>query len=229
MTHIHVCDVETTGLDPEVDRIVEVAVLTVDVIRKVVCDTPVDVLVYPGIPIPPEASAIHHITDDMVAGMPAFAGVRPAFDLLEGDFAAHNASFDSAFVGPTKRPWICTMRVAKHLWPEAPGFGNQVLRYWLKLDVEAGATHRAESDAQVTAQLLIREIEELSPADDIVQTLLELTEKSVLLRTVPFGKHRGELWKDVPRDYLSWMARQQWDDPDVVYTLQEAINRRFAA
>ena len=41
--------------------------------------------------------------------------------------------------------------------------------------------------------------------DGSVERLLELTETPALLKTVPFGKHKGgQLWKDVPRDYLQW-------------------------
>ena len=96
------------------------------------------------------------------------------------------------------------MRVAKHLWPDAPGYGNQVLRYWLELPVDSDCVpHRALGDAQVTAQLLLKE---LALVDGSVERLLELTETPVLLKTVSFGKHRGQLWKDVPRK-TTWNGR----------------------
>ena len=63
---IRVVDVETTGLDPAVDRIVEIAVVGVDFERR--CYRKLfHSLVDPEIPIPPEASAVHHITTAMVA------------------------------------------------------------------------------------------------------------------------------------------------------------------
>ena len=64
---IRVVDVETTGLDPAADRIVEIAVVGVDFERRSCCKL-FNSLVDPGIPIPPEVSAIHHITTAMVAG-----------------------------------------------------------------------------------------------------------------------------------------------------------------
>ena len=62
-------DCETTGTDPERDRIVEVAVVR-DGARRVW-------RVFPGVPIPPEATAIHGIADADVAACPRFAEVAP--------------------------------------------------------------------------------------------------------------------------------------------------------
>lgn len=60
-------DCETTGTDPERDRIVEVAVVR-DGARRVW-------RVNPGVPIPPEATAVHGIADADVAACPRFADV----------------------------------------------------------------------------------------------------------------------------------------------------------
>lgn len=231
MRDIHVIDVETTGLDPEVDAIVEIALVSVAVDPPRVRAVAIDVMLDPGVPIPPEASAIHHITNAMCAGKQSFEDIRNTVLGYEdsGIFAAHNASFDSGFIGATREPWICTMRVAKHLWPDAPGYGNQVLRYWLNLDVETEAPpHRAGSDALVTAELLVREIEALQNVDDPIAKLLELTAAPVLLRTVNFGKHRGESWRNVPLDYIQWAGGKQWDDPDVARTIKAAMRGEFA-
>ena len=203
---IYVVDVETTGLDPAVDRVVEIAILLVNEKQLRVMPHPhINKLVDPQILIPATASAIHHIVEeDIVCGRPIFfEDARETALACEADgvLAAHNAAFDSAFI-PTKNKWICTMRVAKHLWPDAPGYGNQVLRYWLELPVDSDCVpHRALGDAQVTAQLLRLQ---LALVDGSVDRLLELTETPALLKTVPFGKHKGEAWKDVPRDYLEW-------------------------
>ncbi len=71
-----VIDLETTGIDPKVDRIIEISVL------KLTPDGGADHRtrrVNPGVPIPPEASAIHGITDDDVAEMPSFRGSPRVF------------------------------------------------------------------------------------------------------------------------------------------------------
>src|SRR3954463_6537659 len=84
-----VLDLETTGTDPKLDRIVEISVI------KVRPDGGHDHRtrqVNPGVPIPPEATAIHGIGDDDVAGSPSFRAVAPGLvRFLEGcDLAGFN-------------------------------------------------------------------------------------------------------------------------------------------
>ena len=235
--HIHVIDVETTGLDPKVDRIVEVAAVTVALEpRPCVEALSLDSLVDPGIPIGPVAQSIHHIGDEMVAGAPRYEALIPRLGELarSGSFAAHNAAFDRAFTG-SRRPWICTWRLARHLWPEAPGHANQVLRYHLGLEVEerlageAGVVpHRAAGDALVSAALLIRELEQAPEGADLSEWALDLSAQPVLLPVATFGKHKGEHWADVPIDYIQYLAGQRLDDEDLVHTLRSALEGVFA-
>ena len=235
--HIHVIDVETTGLDPGADRIVEIAAVTVALEpRPRVEALALDTLVNPGVPIGPVAQSIHHIGDDMVAGAPRYEALIPRLGELarSGPFAAHRAAFDRAFTG-SRRPWICTWRLARHLWPEAPGHANQVLRYHLRLEVderlagEAGIVpHRAAGDALVSAALLVRELEQAPAGADLPAWALDLSANPVLLPVATFGKHRGERWSEVPRDYIEYLAGQPLDDEDLVYTLRSALKGKFA-
>ena len=69
-----VLDLETTGTDTKVDRIVEVSVL------KLLPGGEHDHRtrrVNPGVPIPAEATAVHGISDDDVADMPTFRAIAP--------------------------------------------------------------------------------------------------------------------------------------------------------
>ena len=65
-----VIDSETTGLDPAKARIVELAVVSLKN-GKLAQDGGVRLLINPGEPIPPAATAIHGIADEAVAGAPA--------------------------------------------------------------------------------------------------------------------------------------------------------------
>src|SRR5690606_23279836 len=67
-----VLDFEATGTDPQEDRIVSVA-LVLCTPRGRTLPGGVVTLVNPGVPIPPEASAVHGITDDMVQDKPTAA------------------------------------------------------------------------------------------------------------------------------------------------------------
>lgn len=234
---VHVIDVETTGLDPDADAIVEIAAVRVELspepkVGALVLDT----LVNPRRKIPAPARAIHHISNAMVANAPGFEQVRPQLAELadEGPFCAHSAAFDKAFTG-SGRPWICTFRLARHLWPNAPGHGNQVLRYHHELDVPEAHTalgerspHRAAPDALVTAMLLVHAFSLAPKGTDLVAWAQDLSGQPALLPRATFGKHRGLHWADVPRDYIRYMAEQPLDDEDVRYTLRCALEGLYA-
>jgi len=183
-------------------------------------------LINPGRPIPPEAMAVHHITDAMVKDAPKKAGVFAEVFTDEPDyFAAHNARFDRQFAPKTRQPWVCTYKASYRLWPNAAGHSNQYLRYWLGLDVGLAHTdlpHRAGPDALVTAQLLRLMLARGMRVTDAA----EWTEQPVLLYRVSFGKHAGALWEEVPLDYLQWMTTKGDFDEDAMFTAQHWLNRK---
>lgn len=230
MGQIIVIDCETTGLEPESNSIVEFAAVSLDSESGIIQRT-FSSLVKPLHPISLPAMATHHITERMVEDAPSLTQVMLEASIAMGAniatvcHAAHNAAFDSAFL-PAFSPWLCTWRLAQHLWPDAPGHSNGVLRYWLlELNEElknntCGANpwpmqlppHRALPDAWITAHVLRRMLRERPCAE-----LMELSPKPILLKTVRFGKHRGTPWAEVPRDYLRWVAGQDFD-PDTLAT-----------
>ena len=53
------------------------------------------------------------------------------------------------------------------------------------------------------------------------------TRQPALLLRVPFGKHRGRFWSEIPHDYLDWAARQNRDDRDLAHTIRSARKGRF--
>lgn len=227
-------DTETTGKDAETARIVEIATVAVHG-RSGTIEEIGSTLTNPGTPIPPEASAVHHLTDDDVADEdPADVVVPDLFADIEINpivvHAAHNAAYDAAVIGhltETRGEWLCTYRLARHLLPDAPGHSNQVLRYWLGLDVPHAAgkpAHRALADAHVTAALLAHLLT-LEHGCETVEELIALANSPVELRTVGFGKHAGKSWDDVPEDYLRWMLRKDFD-ADTEHTARTQLERR---
>lgn len=225
---IYVIDTESTGLDPAVDRVVEIAAveLTFDAGSKSWnIEKGRSSFVNPGRPIPPEASGVHHIVDIDVANAPGLdealeAVLSPAF--MVDVVSAHNCRFEIGFLPKLKdRRWIDTYRAAMHVWPEAPNFKNQTLRYWLGLDLPLGAPHRALGDAIVTAHILRRLL-----AERTLEELLILSRKAVLLKKVGFGKHFGMLWTETPTSYLEWANGAEGLDPDVKFTVKKELARR---
>lgn len=221
-----ILDVETTGLDPAVDKVVEVGWCTTTETAWIYSDSK---LVNPGIPIPPAASAIHHLVDADVAGCSTLDEVvREHYMFDWGIPVAHNAAFDSAFLPQVKGPWLCTKRMARRYLPEAPQHSNQFLRYYLKLEVPRGVVaHRAEGDAVVTAALLRYLLNGPARADYERQPIADFIAQQaepILLTTVGFGKHRGERWEDIPRDYLQWLeGNPQGSDEDTRFTIRHYL------
>ena len=184
-------------------------------------------------PISPKAQASHHIRADcLTAERGAVTREQAVGKLLhelgpDTYLVAHNSDFDSKFLPELATPWICTFRVSKHIWPEAPGHSNQVLRYWLgvkpDLSIATRITHRAPHqalyDVATTVGILQKMLEKHTPAE-----LYAMTGQPRLLKTIRFGKHRGTEFKDIPLDYLQWLRRQDQLEPDLKFTLDHYIN-----
>lgn len=229
---ITVIDTETTGFNPIEDRVVELALVSLTDTGEITLAW--STLINPGRDIPPTARAIHHISDEDVANAPPLTAAMMLASLMHGlknvTTAAHHAEFDEAFLGLPIQ--ICTRRCAGHVWPDAPAFTNQVLRYWLPgLDLEIAASalayskcraaslisppHRALPDAWVTAHILRRLL-----AEHTVSELVALTKAPLIHKTIHFGMHKGTPWPEVPKDYLQWLLKQPELDPDVRFTAE---------
>ena len=117
VTRLLILDTETTGLDHSRDRIIELALLRVDVDTATGLPTGAveiyDGLEDPGMPIPQEAQQITGISDEMVRGHKLYEQ-RVAAMLANADLVlAHNAGFDRPFVEArlpqfAHLPWACS-------------------------------------------------------------------------------------------------------------------------
>ncbi|KAB2873720.1 MAG: 3'-5' exonuclease [Bauldia sp.] len=232
-----VVDLETTGFTAPEHAPVEIGIVPLvsadrDLAGEPCFWTPVrggGALVDPGRPIPPETSAIHHIVDADVAGMPAW---REAFAwLFDGAgyaaFAAHSAATERQWITgeyTAGAPWIDTWKCALRLWPEAPGHGNQMLRYWrrpARLDRDlASPAHRAQPDAYVTAHLLI-DMLGLATLDQLIAWSAE----PALLARVPFGDAKGRPWAEADDGLLDWIIARDFDE-NVMFTARHEKERR---
>lgn len=203
---IRCIDIETTGIDPASDRIVEIA--SVDVLSDHTIANRRQTLVSPGVSMPALASAVHHLIDEDLANAPPIEAVIEQFKGADA-YVAHNCAFERAFLGRFmgKATWICTYRCALRVWPDLPSHGNQALRYQLGLanplgvDRKTLVPHRALSDAIVTAAIFV-ELVKWAKWSDLVQWSAE----PPLLTVLGFGRYRGERFDAVPEDYLQWIA-----------------------
>lgn len=223
MTLVRVVDLETSGMKPPEAGIVEVGWCDVSDGHIWLAGTGSS-LVNPGHLIPPEAMAVHHIrNEDVVTAPPADVVLAQLFSGAD-IFAAHSAAFEQQFFSGGGKPWICTLKAARRVWPEAPGHSNQVLRYWLGLCVSDSAAmppHRAQPDAYVTAWILHSLLKTGATLDQMVQW----TKEPSLLPRVTFGKHLGKPWAELPRDYLQWLADKSEMDDDTKFTARHYLQK----
>ena len=156
-------DFETTGLSPAMgDRITEVAALRI--VGGRVTDRYVS-LINCNARIPSFISALTGITQAMVDDAPPVRRVLPELlDFIGSDtLSAHNASFDEKFLtaeagrlgmAPAHQALVCSLKLSRRLFPGMPSYKLGVLSSQLGIRFRSAA-HRAESDAEVGAELLI--------------------------------------------------------------------------
>ena len=158
-TDFCVVDTETTGGSAAMNRIIEFAAYHV---RDGIILGRYHTLLNPGMPIPPWITLLTGIDDEMVKNAPRFADAAPAIRsiLAKGVFTAHNAGFDYGFVQEEFRRvgvrWeaekVCTVRLARILFPELPSRSLGALCEHLLIDI--ADRHRAHGDAEATVYAL---------------------------------------------------------------------------
>lgn len=231
---LRVIDFETTGMEPPAAKVVEVGLCDLILAEdgSWTVNDPVSWLCGAD-SVPPETRAVHHISFDDVAGLPAFdpPSVFLHGDVIVGAMAAHNCDFEARFLGEHNVPAICTYKAALRVWPDAPGHSNGVLRYWLadrgllSLDHDkAMPPHRAGPDAYVTAHILGALID----AGASGKQMVAWTKEPRLLPTCPIGKFRGQKWVDVEAGFLSWMLAQATMEEDLKWNARRELERRRA-
>jgi DNA polymerase-3 subunit epsilon/ATP-dependent DNA helicase DinG len=145
-------DLETTGLDPSQDAILEIAAVR---FRDGQIIESYSTLIDPQRPIPQTVALLTGITDDDVQGKPRVTQAIPHLQAFVGDapIVAHNISFDASFLkrqGALQNNLkLDTYELAAVLMPRAPRYGLGALAASLGIALEHA--HRALDDAQATA------------------------------------------------------------------------------
>jgi len=229
---IRVVDLETTGSSPPAHAVCEIG--WQDVVRQSDGRWSLgpghgELFVNPGRSIPPVTMAVHHIMDVDVADAPFWQEVAPSILQPDGDavaLAAHRATFEQRFCTAKLSggaQWICTWKCALRLWPDSPGFSNQVLRYWRLpegLDRARGLpVHRAFPDAYVTAHHLRDQLNEGG-----LENLLVWSAEPGLLPRVPFGPDRGRYWRELGDATLKGYTADR--NEDVRFSARKELQRR---
>jgi DNA polymerase-3 subunit epsilon len=165
---IALIDVETTGKDGAVDRIVEIGIVVGrggEIVERKAW------LINPGCAIPEESRAVHGITDEMVATSPQFAAVAEEIAAaLSGVIpAAYNATFDRSFLfteleraglGRDRLPsslahsveWIDPLVWAREL--SDLDKGKSLAEVSARMGIAHATAHRATDDAEAALRVL---------------------------------------------------------------------------
>ena len=160
-----VLDVETTGLDPYRDRVIQLAIRQIS--ADGTAESEWETLVNPGAGVDPGPVEVHGLTSAHLADAPSYKDVAATVARhLEGRvFVAHNAAFDWAFVAVESDragvrldvlDWLCTMRLAKALALEVADKSLATIAAYYA--VEQVKAHDAGDDTRVAAEILLREL-----------------------------------------------------------------------
>lgn len=151
-------DVETTGLSPQSDRIIEIGAVRYSAGQET---RRFQALVNPGFPISPQISELTGITNSELGRAPDISSVLPEFlHFLGSDpVIAHNAPFDRSFLENActglgfglENIFYDTLKLSREIFPGLSSYKLQDLMHTFELD--SGTAHRALYDAKAAAQL----------------------------------------------------------------------------
>lgn len=199
-----VLDFETTGLSPDGgDRAIEIGAVLLQ--NNQIVDR-FQSLMNPQQRVSSFIEEYTGITNQMLSSAPSAAETMGQFALFIAGhhLVAHNANFDRRFLDAElqriqqqrQQEFACSLLVARRLYPDAPSHRLETLIRYKKI-INSGVYHRALADAEMTAHLWIRMINDLKADFQIQQ--------------VPFAlmQQLGKVPKKAVANYLQRIAAQQ--------------------
>jgi len=198
-------DTEATGIKEPV--LIEAAWLELESIEPFTVANPFVQRFNPGKPITLGALATHHIMDEELIDCPPASSFRLPDDV--GYIIGHNVDFDWEVIGKPEIKRICTLALARKLWPDLDSHTQSALLYFLERSTareQLRNAHSAITDVGICAVILDHICEQLGVKT--VEDLYAESEKARIPTTMPFGKHKGMLLSDIPSDYKQWLLGQ---------------------
>lgn len=236
-------DLETTGTNVTEDRIVEISIVKLNPDGTSVEKTR---RINPGIPIPAKSTAIHHITDEMVACEPTFRQIAGSLlKFFEGcDIGGFNSNkFDiPLLIEEFQRAGIKFEIAGRHLVDVQNIFHKMeqrtlVAAYKFYCGKNLEEAHSANADTKATVEVLQAQLDRYPELKNDIEFLADFSGVSNAVdlqgmirydeNRVPvfnFGKHRGKPVKEVlmrDRSYYQWIMTRDFakNTKDVITAL----------
>ena len=222
-------DLETTGINLIQDRIVEISLIKVTPDGQTTTKTR---RINPGMHIPEEATAIHHISDEDVKDEPTFRQIAKSlakyfegcdiagfnsnrFDIpmLDQEFQRADVDFDFS-----KANFVDVQTIFHKKEPR-----NLVAAYKFYCGKDLENAHSATADTQATYEVLLAQLDRYADIPDTIDKLSEFSSQnhnvdfagrliydSQHREVINFGKYKGQLAEDVLRKdtgYYGWIMQ----------------------
>jgi DNA polymerase-3 subunit epsilon len=243
-------DLEATGVSPENDRIVDVAL-----VKRLPSgeDLVFTSLVNPGMPIPREAVAVHHISDEMVAAAPSLRELAPR--LLEfigdADLGGFNVTrFDVPMLQAELKRAGYELKMEGRRVLDAQTIYHKMERrtlaaaYQFYCKKPLPDAHRAEPDARASLEVFFAQTghyKELPQTMDGLHEFCSAKDPSKVdgegkfvwrngEAAFNFGKHRTLTLREVvtrERSYVEWLMRAERTTPELAKICKDALDGRF--
>lgn len=179
-----VIDFETTGLSPNLgERAIEVGAVLVS--NNQIIDR-FQSLMNPGKRISGFIEDYTGISNKMLSTAPSIAQAMGELKDFIGDhhLVAHNASFDSRFLDAEfdrikhkrKNEFACSLLISRRVYPEAPNHKLETLVRYKNLKTD-GVHHRALADAEMTAHLWVKLVEDIKNQYKIDHVTFDIIQK----------------------------------------------------
>lgn len=240
-------DLETTGVDTSKDRIVEISMVKIMPDGEEITKTR---RINPGMPIPPEATAVHGITDDDVKECPRFAQIARSLEqFISGcDFGGFNSNrFDlPVLVEEFMRAGI-EVNFKRRKFIDVQNIFHKkeqrtlVAAYKFYCDKDLDDAHSAEADTRATYEVLKAQLDRYPDLENDVDALAEFSARGESVdyagrivyddkgvEVFGFGKYKGrsvtEIFAAEP-SYYDWMMKGDFP----LYTKKVITELRFRA
>lgn len=222
-------DLETTGTNVTKDRIVEISLIKV---MPDGSDSTHTTLVNPGMPIPPESTAVHHITDEMVANQRSFKEIAESlYRFFDGcDIAGFNSNkFDLPMLceefGRAGLAFDLSQKnlidVQNIFHKKEPRTLSAAYKFYCGENLENA--HSAAADTRATYEVMKAQLDKYDDLANDMESLAKFSQMNNAVdlmarlvydengrEVINFGKYKGEIAEDVLRrdtGYYSWILQ----------------------